>query len=146
MFDRLSFLVAHPAPSFFFFRPIPVLSLFIPTSESRHHFSLSRILPPQVHRNILGHTPIILPVVPGFCDSLPSLLMLIFPLLHWHTRFSNNISLSPSSACFFSFLSSNPLVSCTLPFHLFCFHTFPLSFPLSRTTCSSLALSPHYVP
>jgi hypothetical protein len=27
VFDRLSFLVAHPAPSFFFFRPRPVLHL-----------------------------------------------------------------------------------------------------------------------
>jgi hypothetical protein len=29
------------------------------------------------------------------------LLLLIFPLLHWHTRFFDSISLSPSSPCFF---------------------------------------------
>jgi hypothetical protein len=48
VFDRLCFLAAHPTPSFFFFFcPITILSFFIPTSESRHHFfSLSYSLCP----------------------------------------------------------------------------------------------------
>jgi hypothetical protein len=43
-------------------------------------------------------------------------LLLIFPLLHWHTRSSGHIFLSPSSPCSFSFLSSILLVFCTLLF------------------------------
>jgi hypothetical protein len=60
-----------------------------------------------------------------------SFLFLIFPLLHWHTRFS----------CFFSFLFSIPLVSDTLPFHPFFIQTLPLSLPLSLLTYSSYTLS-----
>jgi hypothetical protein len=43
----LSLLVAHSAPSFLSFRPIPVLSLRVPTSESCHHFSFSCTLSPR---------------------------------------------------------------------------------------------------
>jgi hypothetical protein len=39
----LSFLVAYPAPSFPFFHPKSVFSLLAPTSESRHHLSLSSL-------------------------------------------------------------------------------------------------------
>jgi hypothetical protein len=103
---------------------------------------------PQVLRNFLCHTSLILPVVSGFFDSFRSflivcvfvpftqlyifLLFLIFPLLHWHTGFSDNISLF--------FLSSIPLVSCTLPFHSFCLQTLPLFFPLSLSAYSSYIL------
>jgi hypothetical protein len=36
--DHLTQLAAHPAPSLFSFSLIPVLSLLVPTSASRHHF------------------------------------------------------------------------------------------------------------
>jgi hypothetical protein len=36
--DHLTLLAAHPAPSLFSFSLIPVLSLLVPTSASRHHF------------------------------------------------------------------------------------------------------------
>jgi hypothetical protein len=69
------------------------------------------------------------------------LLLLIFPFLHWHTRFSDSISLS---LCFFSvlfsFLSSFRLVSCTFPFHRFCLQTLAFSFPLSLSAFSSYIL------
>jgi hypothetical protein len=97
---RLTLLAAHPAPSLFSFRPIPVLSLLVSASESRHHFPLFRALP-------------------RFSDSLPSLLLavslslslssahilslLIFPLPHWHNHSSCSTSLSPSHPHFFFF-------------------------------------------
>jgi hypothetical protein len=37
-----------------------------------------RALSPQIHRNILCHAPFILPVVPRFSDSLPSLLLIFY--------------------------------------------------------------------
>jgi hypothetical protein len=40
-----------------------------------------RALFPQVHRNILCHAPLILPVVPLFSDSLPSLLLVRISVL-----------------------------------------------------------------
>jgi hypothetical protein len=49
------------------------------------------------------------------------LLLFYFPLLHWHTRFSDSFSLSPSFfPVFFFFLFSIPVVSCTssLPYIL----------------------------
>jgi hypothetical protein len=127
--------------------------LLVSTSRSRHYFSFFCTLSPQVLQNFLCHTPLILPVVSGFFDYFPSfllfcifipstqlhscifLLIVIFSLLHWHTRFSD-ISLSPSSPYFF-FLSSIPLVSCTFPFYPFCLQTLPLSFPLSLSAYSS---------
>jgi hypothetical protein len=57
------------------------------------------------------------------------------PLLHWHTRSSGSNSLSSSSPCSFSFLSSIPSLS--LHFHPFCSQTLPLSFPLSVSVSSS---------
>jgi hypothetical protein len=75
MLDRLSLLTAHPAHSFLLLHPVPVLSLLVPTSKSRHHFPFFRALSPQIHRNILCHAPLILPVVPRFSDSLYSLLL-----------------------------------------------------------------------
>jgi hypothetical protein len=72
-------------------------------------------------------------------------LLSIFPHLHWHTRSSGSISpLSPSSPCSFTFLSSIPLVSGTLPFHSFCPQTLPLSFPRSLSANSSCTLPKLY--
>jgi hypothetical protein len=51
--DCLSLLIVHSASSFLPFRPIPVFSLLVPTSESRHHFSLSCTLSSQILRNFL---------------------------------------------------------------------------------------------
>jgi hypothetical protein len=59
----LTVLASPPATSLFFFRPIPVLSLLVPTSESRHHYSLS-------------HTLSSLPIVLRFSYSLSSLLLI----------------------------------------------------------------------
>jgi hypothetical protein len=71
----LSLLIAHSGPSFLSFRPIPALSLHLPTSKSGQNFSLSYTFSPQVLRNFLCHTPLILPVVSGFFDSFPSFLL-----------------------------------------------------------------------
>jgi hypothetical protein len=71
----LSLLTAHSAPSFLSFHPIPVFSLLDPTSKSPHHFSFCYTLSPQVLRNFLCHTPLRLPVVPGFFDAFPSFLL-----------------------------------------------------------------------
>jgi hypothetical protein len=46
-----------------------------PTSEFRHNFSFSSILHSQAFRNFLCRTPLTLPVVSGFFDSLPSFLL-----------------------------------------------------------------------
>jgi hypothetical protein len=141
----LSFLIAHSAPSFLSFRPIPVFSLLVATSESRHHFSFSCTLTPEFPQSYTSHPPSYIWILwfsPFFLASLRFcpfhsaqhssifFLLLIIPLLHWHTRFSDSISLSPSSPYFFLF-SIIPLVFCTLPFHPFCVQTLPLSFPLS---------------
>jgi hypothetical protein len=143
-FHICSLVIAHSAPSFLSFHPIPVFALLVTSSKSRHHFSFSCTLSPQVFRNFLCYTPLILPLLSGFFDSLPSFLLIwslslslsstfihlsllsIFPLLHWHTSSFGSISLSPSS---FSFLSNISLVSGTLSFHRFCPQTLPLSFP-----------------
>jgi hypothetical protein len=134
----------HPGPSLFFFRPIPVLSLFVPTSE--------RSLSPQVHRNILCHASLILPVVRGFSDYLPSLLLVgvFVPLVQLHTHpssfrshsfyFFAGIPVPPYSPRLFSFLYSTQTVSCTLPFRPFSPRTLRLSFPLSLSTCFSCTL------
>jgi hypothetical protein len=134
----------HPGPSLFFFRPIPVLSLFVPTSE--------RSLSPQVHRNILCHASLILPVVRGFSDYLPSLLLVgvFVPLAQLHTHpssfrshsfyFFAGIPVPPYSPRLFSFLYSTQTVSCTLPFRPFSPRTLRLSFPLSLSTCFSCTL------
>jgi hypothetical protein len=127
----LSFLKAHSAPSFLSFHPIPVFSLLIPTSKSRHHFSFFSLPLPRYS----GISSIMLTVVSGFFHSFPSFLLVcvfvpftqfytfirlpweqisIFPLLHWHTRFSYSISLSPSSPCFFSLQHSVSILHSSL--------------------------------
>jgi hypothetical protein len=133
----LSLFIAHSAPSFLSFHPIPVFSLLIPTSKSRHHFSFFCTLSPRYSRiSSVTHLSYfllyldslilsLLPCLSGLCPfhialhSSIFLLLLIFPLLHWHTRFS----LSFFSVFFFFILSSIPLVSCTLPFRPFCPHS-----------------------
>jgi hypothetical protein len=94
---HISFIYPVPLPplfsifprSFLSFRPIPVFSLLVPTSKSSHHFSLFCTLSPQVLRNFLYHTFLILPVVSGFFDSLPCVLLVPVNQLYIH----------PSSFC-----------------------------------------------
>jgi hypothetical protein len=73
---------------FFSFHPIPVFSFLVPTSKSRHHFSFFCTFSPQVLRNLLCHTSLILPVVSGFFDSFPSFLsvciFVLFTQLYIH--------------------------------------------------------------
>jgi hypothetical protein len=106
--------------------------------------------------------PLILPVVSGFFDSLPSfllvrvfvpftqlyihqffLLLSMFPFLHWQSRSFSSTSLSLSSPCSFSFLSSIFSVFCTLLFHPFCLQTFR-SLSRFHSEPISLALFPHW--
>jgi hypothetical protein len=98
----LFLLVAHSAPSFLSFRPIPVFSLLVSTSISRHHFSLFCTVSPQVLRNFLCYTPsLILSLLSCLSVSLSLSISStfihlsfasVFPLFHWHTL----SSLSPS--------------------------------------------------
>jgi hypothetical protein len=97
---------------------IPIFSLLVPTSSLFFLF--------------LRHTPLILPVVSRFfpfflaclclcpfhsaLHSSIFLLLLIFLLFHWHTRFSDSISLSPSSLSFFFFSLEHSVNILTLPF------------------------------
>jgi hypothetical protein len=159
MCSIVSFFIAHSAPSLLSFHSIPVFSLLVPTTKSRHHFSFFYTLSFQVLRNFLSCTPLTFPVVSGFFDSFPSfllvcvivsftrLLLLIFPLLHWHTGFSNRISLSPSSPYFFILSHSrfhshsSPSLLCNLAF--LC----PLLAPLSNIFLAlSLPLLVPFIP
>jgi hypothetical protein len=102
-----SFLSLSPHSTFCTFFPLlPSNTCFL----SPRSFSLSS----KVLRNFLCHTPLKLPLVSGFFDSFPSFLLvcvfiihlpllLIFPLLHWHTCSFGSTSLSPSSPCFLLF-------------------------------------------
>jgi hypothetical protein len=97
--NRLSLPIAHSPLFFLSSHPIPVFCLLIPTSESPHHFSFSCTLSPQVLQNFLCHTPLILPVVPRFSDSFPSLLLVrVFSLslssTFIHLLFALNLSIS----------------------------------------------------
>jgi hypothetical protein len=96
-FSLISLHPFHPVHS------IAVFSLLVATSKSRHHFSF--FLSPQVLRNFLCHTPLILPLVSGFCDSLPSfLLVCVFVPF-------TQLSINPSSFCsqFFHFFTGKPV-------------------------------------
>jgi hypothetical protein len=95
----MSLLIAHSAPCFLSFYPILVRLSSFP------HLNLAIIfLSPQVIRNFLCHTPLILPLFffacPCLCpfhSALHSsifLLLLIFPLLHWHIRSCGSTFLS----------------------------------------------------
>jgi hypothetical protein len=83
-------LVVLSAPSF-------LLSLLVSTPESRHHFSLSCTLSPQILWNFLYHTPLILPSFPSFFDSLP-----LFLLVRVFVPFIQ-LRIHPSSFCSQSF-------------------------------------------
>jgi hypothetical protein len=72
-------------------------SFFIPTSTSRHHFSFLCTLSSQVLRNFLCRIPFILPVVSGFFDSLPSVLLI------WVFVPFTQLYIHPSSFCLQSF-------------------------------------------
>jgi hypothetical protein len=91
--------LARSVPSFLSFPPIPIFSLLVPTSKSRHHFSFSCTLSLQILRNFLCYTPLILPVVSGFFDSYPSFLLVCvfvpFTQLYIHqSPFALNLSTS----------------------------------------------------
>jgi hypothetical protein len=58
-----------------FFPLLPSNTYFLSPHSHAHHFSLSCILSPQGLRNFLCNIPLILPVVSGFFDSLPSFLL-----------------------------------------------------------------------
>jgi hypothetical protein len=117
--------------------PSPSLS-FSPSS-----ISLSSILSPFRLDSVPLPAPFLLSL------SLPSVfvvrIFVPFDQLYIHPfsfcsqsfHSSDSISPFPSSPCSFPFLSSIPLLSCTLPFHPFCLQTLPLSFPLSLSACSS---------
>jgi hypothetical protein len=132
--------------------------LLVSTSRSRHYFPFFALSLPKYSR-ISCHTPLILPVVSGFFDYFPSfllfcifipstqlhscifLLIVIFSLLHWHTRFSD-ISLSPSSPYFFFFslhhsvsILHSPVLSILSSYFAALFPAFTLS----------LFLFPHHV-
>jgi hypothetical protein len=145
-----SLFIAHSAPSFLSFHPIPVFSLLVHTSKYRHHFSFSCTLSLSMYSGIsfvihLSYTLSSLFLawlcLCPFHSALHSsifLLLSIFPLLHWHTRSSGSISLS--LLLLFFFFSLQHSVS-TLPFHPFYLQTLPLSFLLSLSAYSSYILS-----
>jgi hypothetical protein len=100
----IQYFLLHPFPgaqlslsshstfcTFFSFRPIPVFSLLVPTSKSRHNFSFFCTLSSQLLGNFFCHTPLILLVVSGFFDSLPSFLLVCvfvpFTRLYIHPSF-----------------------------------------------------------
>jgi hypothetical protein len=156
----------------------PLYILYLPFSPSiQYLFSLSSFphlnltiiflsfaISPQVLRNFLCHTPIILPVVyldylilsllsclfvslfQSFCSSSLSifLLLLLFPLLHWHSRFSDSISLPFFCVFFFLFSAAFRRYPRLLPSIHF---VFKLCRSLSRFHFQPipLALFPHYV-
>jgi hypothetical protein len=122
-----SFLSPHSTLCTFFppFRPIPVFYLLVPTTKSRHDLSFFCTLLGYSGISSVIHLSYFLLYLDSLILSLLSclfvslnlsltstflhlLLLSILPLLHWHTRFSGNISLSPSSPCciLYSFLPS----------------------------------------
>jgi hypothetical protein len=133
VFYRRTVLASPPAPSLFSFRPIPVLSLLVPTSESRHHFSLSHTLSP-------------LPIVLRFFYSLSSLLLIrVFVPLPFYSpspcTFARRVVFffSPSSRNFSSVSPLSLIPSKPLPVYLY----FPVSYfhPFSSISLFSGQLS-----
>jgi hypothetical protein len=141
--------------SFLSFHPVPVLSLLVPTSKSRHNFSFFCTLSPQLLRNFLCYTPLIFPVVSGFFDSFPSFLFVCvfvpFTQLYIHPS-----SFDPQSFHFFTGIPVSLIVFLALLlFRVFFFsfqhsvnilhssllsiflQTLLLSFPLSLSSYSS---------
>jgi hypothetical protein len=120
-FNCLPLLRTRSAPSFFSFRPIFVCSLLVPTSKSRHHFSLFCTFPPC-------QTLLILPV-----DSLSSFLIVSvfvpFTQLYIH----------PSSFCSQSFHSfTGPSIPRSLPINA-------LSITFSNIMIILLKSPPHFL-
>jgi hypothetical protein len=102
----LSLLIAHSAPSFLFFHPIPTsfLSPRFTTSESRHHFSFLPLSLPRYSR-ISSVIHLSYSLVSGFFDSLPSsLLVCVFVSF-------TQLYIHPSSFCSqsFHFLTGIPV-------------------------------------
>jgi hypothetical protein len=130
----LSLLIAHSAPCFLSFRLIPVFSLLVPTTKSRHHFSLFCTLSLQALRNFLCHTPLILLVVSGFFDSFPSFL-----LFYVFIPFTQ-LYLYPSSFCSQSFHFFTGI-----PVPLVVFLPLLLLRVFSLLSSIPLTLFPHYI-
>jgi hypothetical protein len=136
----LSLFIAHSAPSFLSFHPIPVFFYSFPHLNSfalslPRYFGISFVI--HLSYSLLYLDSLILSLLSYLSVSLSFhsalhasifLFLSTFALLHWHTRYSGSISLSPSSPCSFSFLSSIALVFGTLPFHPFCPQTLLFSF------------------
>jgi hypothetical protein len=93
-----------------FFSLLPNNTCFL---SPRHHFSFSCTLSPQVFRNLLCHTPLILPVLSGFFYSLPSFL-LVCVFLPFTQLYTHPFSFCSQSFHFFT-LSLSAYSSCTLP-------------------------------
>jgi hypothetical protein len=124
VFDRLTVLVAPLAFSLFSFRPIPVLSILVPTSKSHHHFSPSHTLFPPSCTSIILFSPFSL-TCPCLC---PSTFLFTFSLyLFSPGRLLFFLLLLENFLQFlFSLISSKPFpVYLYLPVSYF--HTFPLS-------------------
>jgi hypothetical protein len=81
-----SLLIPHAAPSFLSFHPMPVFSLLVPTSKSRHHFPFSCTL-------LSSGTP----EFPLVIDLPYSLLYLDSLILSFISYFSVSLSFSLSS-------------------------------------------------
>jgi hypothetical protein len=92
-------VLSSPRSTFRTFFPLllPLFSLLVSTPESRHHFSLSCTLSPQILWNFLYHKPLILPSFPSFFDSLP-----LFLLVRVFVPFIQ-LRIHPSSFCSQSF-------------------------------------------
>jgi hypothetical protein len=111
----LSRLIANSAPSFLSFRPVPVFSLLVPTSKSRHHFSFSHSPPgtPEFPLEYTSHrelylVSLILSLLSCFSVSFSLSLSSTFIHLHFALNLSLSslvvrISFSPNSPCSFLF-------------------------------------------
>jgi hypothetical protein len=87
--DRLTLRSAHPAPSLLLFRPIPVLSLLVHASESRHH-SLALSLSRYTGTSSVMHLSYSLLYLDSLILSL--LLLIRVPLAQLHTHPSSSRS------------------------------------------------------
>jgi hypothetical protein len=83
--------------------PIPVVSLLFPTFDSRHHFSLSCIISPQVLRNLLSYT-IIDSLILSLLSCLSVSLSFSLSSTFLHLPFALNLSASSLAYPFLSLL------------------------------------------
>jgi hypothetical protein len=148
LLNCLSLLIAHYAPSFLSFYPIPVFSILVPISKS---LSLAVSLPRYSGVSAVIHLSYSLLYLDSLILSPLSCLSVSLSLslnsTFIHLSFALNLStsflvlfLSLLLLRVFSFLSSIPLVSDTLPFHPFCPQTLPPSFSLSPSAYFSYTL------